>query len=443
MFTLLEKYLMKPMSKVSNLRVVRAVTAAGMASISFSIVGSMFLVLNILPDTMPFLRPFFEATIFKFSSLYMLAYTASMGMIGVYFLVTMSYEYANIIKTEDKLNINPVNATLLAVFSVLMLIPQLVVKDGVVGLLHNPEAGIINGWAIGDGISRLAASGLFTVIIMSVISVRIYAFCVKRNIVIKLPDTVPDGVARSFTALIPAFFVALFVLVVNGILVYLGTDVYALIAIPFGFVSNLTNSWIGLMVIYFLIHALWLVGIHGATIISAIIQPIVLANLASNAAGQTAIPLAGDFTNSFVTTGGSGATLGLIIMMCIITKSDQLKYLGRASIVPAIFNINEPILFGLPLVYNPFMAIPFFLAPMSAASLAYFALKLGFVSPIVVNHPWPTPVGISGLLATGGDVRAFILSVLCALLAAAIYFPFLKYYDNKLYKEEQMKSQEA
>lgn len=434
---------MKPMSKVSNLRVVRAVTAAGMASISFSIVGSMFLVLNILPDTMPFLRPFFEATIFKFSSLYMLAYTASMGMIGVYFLVTMSYEYANIIKTEDKLNINPVNATLLAVFSVLMLIPQLVVKDGVVGLLHNPEAGIINGWAIGDGISRLAASGLFTVIIMSVISVRIYAFCVKRNIVIKLPDTVPDGVARSFTALIPAFFVALFVLVVNGILVYLGTDVYALIAIPFGFVSNLTNSWIGLMVIYFLIHALWLVGIHGATIISAIIQPIVLANLASNAAGQTAIPLAGEFTNAFVTIGGSGATLGLVIMMCILTRSDQLKYLGRASIVPAIFNINEPILFGLPLVYNPFMAVPFFLAPMASASLAYFALKLGIVAPIVAQQPWPSPIGIGGLIATGGDYKGLILAVLCSLLAAAIYFPFLKYYDNKLYKEEQMKSQEA
>lgn len=443
MFTLLEKYLMKPMSKISNLRVVKAVTAAGMASISFSIVGSMFLVLNILPDTMPFLRPFFEATIFKFSSLYMLAYTASMGMIGVYFLVTMSYEYANIIKTEDKLNINPVNATLLAIFSVLMLIPQLVVKDGVVGLLHNPEAGIINGWAIGDGISRLAASGLFTVIIMSVISVRIYAFCVKRNIVIKLPDTVPDGVSRSFTALVPAFFVALFVLVVNGILVYLGTDVYALIAIPFGFVSSLTNSWIGLMVIYFLIHALWIVGIHGATIITSIISPIVLANLASNASGTTAIPLAGEFNNAFVTVGGSGATLGLIIMMCIMTKSDQLKYLGRASIVPAIFNINEPILFGLPLVYNPFMAIPFFLAPMASASLAYFALKLGFVSPIVANQPWPTPVGIGGLIATGGDFRGFVLAVLCALLAAVIYFPFLKYYDNKLYKEEQMKSQEA
>ncbi|MGC4431420.1 PTS transporter subunit EIIC, partial [Streptococcus suis] len=123
--------------------------------------------------------------------------------------------------------------------------------------------------------------------------------CVKNNWVIKMPDSVPEGVSRGFTALIPSFVVAFFVIFLNGVLVALGTDIFKVIAIPFSFVGNLTNTWIGLVIIYLLTQALWVVGIHGANIIFAFVSPIALANMSLNAAGERMI-VAGEFSNMFV-----------------------------------------------------------------------------------------------------------------------------------------------
>ena len=128
-----------------------------------------------------------------------------------------------------------------------------------------------------------------------------------------MPDTVPAGVSRSFTALIPTFFIAFAMILIEGILVFFQTDVFKLVAIPFGFVVNLTNTWIGIMLIYFIIHALWIVGIHGANIVTGLLTPIVLSNMEANQAGAH-IPFAGEFQNSFVMMGGSGSTLGLVFL---------------------------------------------------------------------------------------------------------------------------------
>ncbi|MGC4439938.1 PTS transporter subunit EIIC, partial [Streptococcus suis] len=137
--------------------------------------------------------------------------------------------------------------------------------------------------------------------------------CVKHNWVIKMPESVPEGVSRGFTALIPGFVVAFAVILINGILVALGTDIYKVISIPFAFVGNLTNTWIGLVIIYLLTQALWIVGIHGANIIFAFVNPIALANMATNATEGAHYIVAGEFSNMFVIAGGSGATLGLCI----------------------------------------------------------------------------------------------------------------------------------
>lgn len=252
-----------------------------------------------------------------------------------------------------------------------------------------------------------------------------------------MPEAVPEGVSRSFTALVPAFIIALVVLFINGCLVSLGTDIYKVIAVPFGFVTNLTSSWIGILIIYFLISALWIVGIHGANIISAFLTPIVLTNMQLNMQGAN-IPFAGEFQNSFVIMGGSGATLGLTLFIAFAAKSEQLKILGRASAVPSIFNINEPIIFGLPIVYNPYLAIPFFLAPMICASTAYWAIKLELVRPIIAQVPWPSPIGIGAFIGTGGDWKAIILALINGVIAFLIYLPFIRVYDNKLKKEEHM-----
>lgn len=443
MFNFLQKYLMGPMGKIAQLKIVRAVMAAGMASIPFTIVGSMFLVLNILPVSFPALEGFFNATFFKISDLYMIANTMTMGILSIYFAFVFAYELTSIERDEQNLNVNPLMGALLSIFAFFMCIPELVLKGGKIALVSSmtDTEHVVNGIRMGAFVDRLGTSGIFTGIIMSIIAVELYCMCVKRNLVIKMPDVVPAGVSRSFTALIPTFVISFAVMVINGILVALGTDIFKMIAIPFSFVTHLTNTWLGIMVIYFLIHALWIVGIHGANIITSFLTPIVLANMAANAQGAN-FPLAGEFNNSYVTVGGSGATLGLIIFIAFLAKSDQLKVLGKASLVPGIFNINEPIIFGMPIVYNPYLAIPFFLAPMASASIAYFAIKLEIVKPMLAQMPWPSPVGIGAFVGSGGDWKAAVLAVICAIIAFIIWLPFIKFYDNKLLSEEMAKAAE-
>ncbi|MBL5766406.1 PTS cellobiose transporter subunit IIC [Heyndrickxia sporothermodurans] len=438
-FAFLEKYLMGPMGKVASWRIVRAVMAAGMASIPFVIVGSMFLVLNVLPQTFTFLEGFFDNTFFRISDLYMLANKATMGILALYFGLVIGYEYTKIFAEEEELNLNPLNGALLSLFAFFITVPQIVLEKGKMSLVHQMDDGgtIVHGWEmVADGVSRLGATGIFTAIITSVVAVQLYRLCVKKNWVIKMPEAVPEGVSRSFTALIPAFLVAFVILIINGILIALGTDIFKIVAIPFGFVVNLTNSWIGILVIYFIMHALWIVGIHGATIVSGFLTPIVLTNMQSNIQGAN-FPFAGEFNNAFVTLGGSGATLGLCIFIAFLAKSKQLRVLGKSALAPGIFNINEPLIFGLPIVYNPFLAIPFFLAPMVSASIAYWAIKLSIVKPIIAQMPWPTPPGAGAFISTGGHFMAAVVALICVVVSFLIWLPFIKMYDKKLVQQEK------
>ncbi|SES10602.1 PTS cellobiose transporter subunit IIC [Salipaludibacillus aurantiacus] len=440
LFGLMEKYLMGPLSTISSWRFVRAIMAAGMASIPFVIVGSMFLVLNVLPQTFTFLEGFFNNTFFRISDLYMLANSATMGILALYFGLVVGYEYTKINAEEEGLNLNPINGALLSMFALFMTIPQLGFVNGQITLVEQMDNGapIINGWEMTwSGVSRLGSTGIFSAIIMAVIAVQLYRLCVKRNWIIKMPEAVPEGVSRSFTALVPAFLVAIVVLFINGILITLGTDIFQVIAVPFGFVVNITDTWFGVLVIYFLIHALWIVGIHGFNVIwVGFLTPIILSNMQANAEGAN-IPLAGEFNNAFVIIGGSGATLGLVIFIAFLAKSQQLKVLGKASIVPGVFNINEPLIFGLPIVYNPFLAIPFFLAPMVTASLAYWAIRLQIMEPVIAQMPWPSPIGIGAFISTGGSLMAAFMAFFSAIIAFIIWFPFIKMYDKKLVKQEK------
>lgn len=438
-FAFLEKYLMGPMGKIASFRIVRAIMAAGMACIPFTIVGSMFLVLNVIPQTFTFLEGFWNSTFLKIGDLYMLANKATMGILALYFCLVIGYEYTKIYADEEDLEVNPLNGALLSMFAFFMAIPQLIMEDGKMVLVNimKKDVNIFNGWEMsGDGVSRLGTTGIFTAIIMSIIAVQLYRLCVKRQWIIKMPEAVPEGVSRSFTALIPAFLVAFVILTFTGILVAFNTDIFKIIAVPFGFVVYLTSSWLGILVIYFLIHALWIVGIHGANIISAFITPIVLTNMQLNIDGAN-IPFAGEFQNSFVVMGGSGATLGLCIFIAFLAKSEQLKVLGKASLVPGLFNINEPLVFGLPIVYNPFLAIPFFLAPMVSASIGYWTIKLELVQPIIAQVPWPSPIGFGAFIGTAGSLMAVLVSLICGFVAFLIWFPFIKIYDKKLVEQEK------
>ena len=442
LFEFLEKYLMGPMGKVSTWRPVRAIVAAGMASIPFTIVGSAFLVLSVIPQAfnLQFIVDLWANSFDKIQALYLLAYKCTMGILSLYFAIVIGYEYTKIYVEEEGLNLNPLNGGLLAVFAYFLTIPELTYSKGVISAVTGKAT--IGGWTVGgDSLTRLSTSGMFTAILMSILAVQLYRLCVKKNWVIKMPEAVPEGVARSFTALIPGFVIAFAVLVINGIFILFGTDIYKVIAIPFAFVSHITNTWLGIVVIYLLVHALWIVGIHGANIVMGLVNPILLANMAQNVDGKF-IAYAGEFTNSYVTIGGSGATLLLCFYIAFRAKSDQLRMLGKAAMGPAIFNINEPLIFGLPIVYNPMLTIPFILAPIVSASIGYWSVQLGLAGKAIAQTPWPTPIGIGAYVGSGGNIGAFVVALICALAAFVIWYPFIKMYDTKLYKEE-MNSAEA
>lgn len=436
LFEFLEKYLMGPMGKVSTWRPVRAIVAAGMASVPFTIVGSAFLVLSVIPQAfnLQFIVDLWANSFDKIQALYLLAYKCTMGILSLYFAIVIGYEYTKIYVEEEGLNLNPLNGGLLAVFAYFLTIPELTYSKGMISAVTGKTT--IGGWTVGgDSLTRLSTSGMFTAILMSILAVQLYRLCVKKNWVIKMPEAVPEGVARSFTALIPGFVIAFAVLFINGIFILFGTDIYKVIAIPFAFVSHITNTWLGIVVIYLLVHALWIVGIHGANIVMGLVNPILLANMAQNVDGKF-IAYAGEFTNSYVTIGGSGATLLLCFYIAFRAKSDQLRMLGKAAMGPAIFNINEPLIFGLPIVYNPILTIPFILAPIVSASIGYWSVQLGLAGKAIAQTPWPTPIGIGAYVGSGGNIGAFVVALVCALAAFVIWFPFIKMYDNKLYKEE-------
>lgn len=436
LFGFLENHVMGPMGKLAQFKVVRAITVAGMAAVPFTIVGSMFLVFSILPQAFsfwPIVADIFSASFDKFTSLYMVANYATMGSLSLYFVLSLAYELTKIYAEEEELNMNPLNGVLLVLMAFVMTVPQIIFDGGMMKTVTSLKEGavIADGWAMGNGVARFGTTGIFTAIIMAIVTVLIYRMCVKHNWVIKMPEAVPEGVSRGFTALVPGFVV----IFINGLLVAMGTDIFKVIAIPFGFVSNLTNSWIGLMIIYLLTQLLWIVGIHGANIVFAFVSPIALANMAENAAGGH-FAVAGEFSNMFVIAGGSGATLGLCLYIAFASKSEQLKAIGRASVVPALFNINELLIFGLPIIYNPALAIPFILAPMVTATIYYVANSLNFIKPIIAQVPWPTPVGIGAFLGTA-DLRAVLVALVCAFAAFLVYLPFIRVYDQKLVKEEQ------
>lgn len=442
LFEFLEKYLMGPMGKVSTWRPVRAIVAAGMASIPFTIVGSAFLVLSVIPQAfnIQFIVDLWGNSFDKIQALYLLAYKCTMGILSLYFAVVIGYEYTKIYVEEEGLNLNPLNGGLLAVFAYFLTIPELTYSKGMILAVTGKTT--IGGWTIGgDSLTRLSTSGMFTAILMSILAVQLYRLCVKKNWVIKMPEAVPEGVARSFTALIPGFVIAFVVLLINGIFILFGTDIYKVIAIPFAFVSHITNTWLGIVVIYLLVHALWIVGIHGANIVMGLVNPILLANMAQNVDGKF-IAYAGEFTNSYVTIGGSGATLLLCFYIAFRAKSDQLRMLGKAAMGPAIFNINEPLIFGLPIVYNLILTVPFILAPIVSASIGCWSVQLGLAGKAIAQTPWPTPIGIGAYVGSGGNIGAFVVAFICALAAFVIWYPFIKMYDTKLYKEE-MNSAEA
>ncbi|AQS07493.1 MULTISPECIES: PTS sugar transporter subunit IIC [Clostridium] len=306
-----------------------------------------------------------------------------------------------------------------------------------------------SGETVGDVIPTAwcGGKGMVTAIIIGLIVGAVYSWFMANKITIKMPDGVPQGVVNSFAALIPAAVIVLGATIVYMIFKWgLQTTfiewIYKVLQTP---LQGMTDSLGGVLVMGFLIPFLWWFGVHGATIVSGVMSGILQSNTLDNAAIVTSgkeLTIANgahivtqQFLDQFMTVTGSGMTIGLVICMLFFAKSAQCKQLGKLAIVPGIFNINEPITFGTPIVMNPFMAIPFIITPMLSGTILYFAIATGIVPPFGgVMVPWTTPAPISGLL-TGG-VRTAILQLLVLAMSFFVYLPFFKRQDSINLKNE-------
>jgi PTS system cellobiose-specific IIC component len=259
-----------------------------------------------------------------------------------------------------------------------------------------------------------------------------------------MPDGVPPTVAKSFTAIIPGFIVIVSVWVIRLLVENfthfenVHTIVAKLLQQP---LTNVGTSLVGTIFVFLLINLLWAIGLHGSTIVGSVMLPIWLQLTSENAAAYAAgLPVDNIVTAEFrylIFIGGSGATLGLVLAMFFFSKSKQLKQMGRLAIGPGLFNINEPLIFGMPIVLNPIILIPFLITPVISVLITYLSMYYGWVaSPIGVLPPGTMPILIGGYLMTG-SVSGIVLQLILFAVSFVIYFPFFKIMDNQKYKEEQ------
>ncbi|WP_410513793.1 PTS cellobiose transporter subunit IIC [Paenibacillus sp. BR2-3] len=292
--------------------------------------------------------------------------------------------------------------------------------------------------------SLMGSRGLFVGMIIAMLSTEIYRWVVKKNFVIRLPDGVPPSVSKSFIALIPGFFVLTSVWVIRLIVEQtsfgsLHEVVGKVIGGPLGVLGG---SLGGSIVAELVIVLLWVSGLHGANIVGGVMAPIWYGAMDENRIAfqnNEALPniFTQQFFDNFINVGGSGATLALVICMILRARSKQMKQLGRLAAGPSLFNINEPIIFGMPVVLNPLLIIPFILAPVLAVITTYIGMSTGLVAkPAGIAVPWTMPPLLSGYLATGGKISGAFMQLFNIGMTFLIYYPFFGMWDKMKRKEE-------
>ncbi|MDQ8551540.1 PTS transporter subunit EIIC [Enterococcus faecium] len=415
-----EEKLVPPMAKIGTQRHLLAIRNGVVSTLSLILIGTFFMVFINLPF------PGWNEFIAPYSATIVLPFRITMGLMAIYATFVMGSDLAK------SYGLDSVTGGILSLGTFFMLqVP--------VNVLTPEEAPL--GWVL--PMSSLGASGMFAGILSMVFAVEVYRFFKKRNITIKMPEQVPPAVARSFEALIPGAVILTTTWLIRSVA---GFDVNAALLSLFEPLTNiLGNNLLGVLLPMFLIHLLWSFGIHGMSIVGAVVRPMWLIMLDENAkaladgTAATKLPYIApeQFYQWTVTIGGAGATIVVSVLFLFFCKSKFLKEVGRFSIIPGIFNINEPMIFGAPMMLNPYMFIPFNLVPLVLTIVSYFAVKLEMVNGFTVLPTWTLPAPIGGYLSAGNDWRVVVLIVINTLIAFIIYYPFVKAYDKKMLSDEQ------
>lgn len=413
-----------------NTKAMRALKDGIMYSMPMIMVGALFMLIGNFP--VQSVTDWLQAT--GISAVCSQLSDSTFGVIAIIAAVGIAYTY---VKNEGYAGL-PAGVIAMCTFFVLQpasVDPKLLADS------ETAVGAILKSWTGGKG--------MIGAIVVGLLVGWVYSIFMKKNITIKMPAGVPEGVSSAFAALIPGFAIitgaglvyALCVNVLGGTPIEI---VYTYLSMP---LQGMTDSLGGVIAMGVMIPFFWLFGIHGSTIIGdGIMGPMLLANSAENQAiidSGMALTIANgghivtkQFLDQFMTVTGSGVTIGLVVFMLFFAKSKQLKDLGKLAIVPGIFNVNEPVLFGLPIVMNPLMAVPFILTPVLSGLIEYAALATG-LCPLYggVIVPWTTPAIISGFLV--GGWRTALLQAVVLVMSFFIYLPFAKMMDKQYVQQEQ------
>ena len=421
--------------KFLNTKAVTAIKNGMLYPIPFIIIGAIFLILANFPqqNVADWIAQIGWAPIFN------QAYAASFGIMALFAAFGIAYSW---VKSEGY---EGASAGLTSIIVMVMLQPSTIstvtkIADGSAVVGEYQVSGVIDAaWLGGKGMILAMLAGLLVG--------WSYSWFMKKDIRIKLPEQVPANVSDSFGALVPAFVITFVAMLIYALSV-LTTDqtpiewIYTLIQTP---LQHATDGPLGVFLIAFLPVFIWWFGVHGATVIGGIMTPLLLANNADNlklfqegnlSLDHGAHIVTQAFMDQFITVTGSGMTFGFVIFMIYRARSVQMKTIGKLTLAPAFFNINEPVLFGMPIVLNPILAFPFLIAPLVSGFGTYAAIALGIIPPFNgIFVPWTTPPILSGLIVGGWQGAAW--QALMIFVTGAIYWPFAKKYDAILVQQEK------
>lgn len=415
----LENILLPIADKLNNNRYLGALRDGFMVALPFIIFGSLFVVLA----NIPFLDKIIsENALSEYQSILGPASASTLSIMGLFVIFGIAY------KLTQHYELEALYGGFAALASFIILTPQ--VLEGVAGVIPA---------------SALGAQGLFLGIFTAFVSVELYRFFVKKNWTIKMPQGVPEAVSKSFSSLIPLTLTLTFFLAIRAILSYtpyetLQNFIYTLIQQP---LTSLGSGLVATIIAVLLIQVFWFFGLHGQIIVNSIMDPIwmtlSLENLeAFNAGLERPNIVNNQFIDTFIVgMGGTGMTMAVILGIFLFTKSRQLKNLGKLGGPAAIFNVNEPLIFGLPIVMNPMVIIPWLLSPVVVTIVTYFAMATGLVPVSTGVHvPWTTPIFISGMLVTN-SIAGAIMQLVNLVIVVLIWLPFLRILDKQYFRTEQ------
>ena len=412
-----EKVMMPLASKLGSNRYLNVIRDAFMLSFPLTIFGSMFVVLA----NLPFLDKFFSPEALNtFRAAITPAMEGTLLIATLFVVIGLGYHLSK------SYGVDALFGAALALAAFLILTPFSISVEG------RTISGVI-------ALERLGAKGMFVGMFTGIFATEIYRRVIQKGWVIKMPEGVPPAVSKSFSALIPVFVtLTIFILMRIGFTMTpfgnIHDFIYTVVQKPLvALGSGLPTT----LVAIFFIQTLWFFGLHGQIIVNSVLDPIWnTLSLENLEAFQKGAELPHIVTKQFIETftvgiGGTGMTLGVVVCILMFAKSRQLKEVGKLSGPAGVFNVNEPMIFGLPIVMNPIILIPWIISPIVVVAFSYIVMRLGIVPPPTgVAVPWTVPIFFSGVLATN-SVLGGILQLVNLAIVSAIWFPFVKLLDKQ------------